>query len=209
MDELDYQRFLECLKEFNTKDHVTIRFVRKEASRGLSSVSDRGQSSAGVAQEHLVEILCYCLMPNHFHLLLKQVTDNGIPEFMKKLGTGYAYYFNLKNERQGHLFQNTFKAVLMENDTQFLHLSRYIHLNPLDLHAPEWREGKIEDWEKARKYLENYPWSSYPIFVGKKLSSFCYPELLGKMFQSPQQYEDFVKGWTGRNAKVTSDYILE
>lgn len=212
MDEMDYQRFIEGLQEFNTTVCVTIRDLRQERSRNRIPVKNRNPipgAPAATIQEKFVEILCYCLMPNHFHLLLKQVQEHGIPEFMRKMGVGYTNYFNLKYERQGHLFQGSFKAVLMENDAQFLHLSRYIHLNPLDLHAPEWRKGKITDWGKIKEYLENYPWSSYPIFVGKKLSPFCYPELLGKMFQSPKQYEEFARGWTGRSAGASSDLSLE
>jgi putative transposase len=76
-----------------------------------------------------IELLSYCLMPNHFHLLLKQNSSRGIESFMRSLITRYSMYFNKRNNRIGCLFQGTYKATLVENETYLLHLSRYIHLN--------------------------------------------------------------------------------
>lgn len=202
-NEDDYKRFLESLKEFNTTERVKIRDLQK-----LKNTSEAGGNSTSFAGV-LVEILCYCLMPNHFHLLLKQLQENGITKFMHKLGGGYTNYFNLKNERQSPLFQGPFKAVHISNDSQFLHTSRYIHLNVLDLLYPEWREGKLDNWQKAKKFLENYPWSSYPVFIGENSSDFCNPELLKEMIKTPKQYENFIKGWTERSLTEAQDLILE
>lgn len=80
--------------------------------------------------EKIIEIISYCLMPNHFHLLIKQLKENGIPEFIRKISDGYTKYFNTKHHRVGPLFQGSYKAVLIESDQQLTHLSRYIHLNP-------------------------------------------------------------------------------
>ena len=210
LDVADYERFLEGLKEFNTSAPVTIRDIRlKRLNRGLTSGSSRGETSVLTFAEKLVEIICFCLIPNHFHLLLKQIREGGISEFMRKVDTGYAYFFNVKHERMGHLFQGPFRAVLMKDDAQFLHITRYIHLNVLDLYMPEWREGKISDWEKAKKYLENYQWSSYPIFVGKKTSDFCHPEIFGEIFKGPKDYENFLKEWAGRDSGGGQDLFLE
>lgn len=207
---MDYKRFLEGLKEFNTSELVTIQLIRKLHNCSLVSDPSANLVSGRVANNQpLVKILCYCLMPNHFHLLLKQITDNGIQEFVKKVCGGYTSYFNIKNERQGHLFQGPFKAVLVDKESQFLHLSRYIHLNALDLFQPEWREGKITDWEGAKNFLEQYPWSSYPVFVGKQTSDFCRPELLSEIFKTPKDYESHLKDWVERDYAYVQELALE
>src|SRR3989338_5121487 len=141
IDKNDYLRFLEGLKEFNNPEMVTLR--DPPPYRGLTSV-----------RKKLVRIHAFCLMPNHFHLLLEQIADNGIPLFMQKLGTGYTMYFNLVNQRVGGLFQGTFKAKIIENETYLMHLLRYIHLNPIELVEAKWKEKGIA-WKKVKKILDN------------------------------------------------------
>lgn len=97
-----------------------------------------------------VKLLAYCLMPNHFHLFINQITRNGIIKFMRSLSISYAMYFNKKYGRSGTLFQGIYKAVLIESEPYFLHLSRYIHLNPADL---------TDNWK-------DYPYSSYKTYLG-------------------------------------------
>lgn len=136
-NEKDYFRFIHCLFEFNdTAPAVNLGF---HLSKSLL------KSDFNRPREMLVDILCYCLMPNHYHLLIKQHMDRGITEFMRKLGTGYTNYFNLKYDRVGSLFQGKFKAVHVSKEAHFLYLPHYIHLNPLDLRMPEWREKRIRD----------------------------------------------------------------
>lgn len=101
-----------------------------------------------------VSILCYCLMPNHFHFLLRQDTEVPITTFMLRLGTSYAKYFNIKYEEVGSLFQDRFKAKLIETDEYLLQLSRYIHRNPKEV-LPS--TPGVE--------LASYPWSSYSAYV--------------------------------------------
>lgn len=115
-----------------------------------------------------VEILCFCLMPNHYHFLLRQKIEGGVTEFMRKIGGGYTNYFNTKYDRVGPLFQGKFKAVHIKKPAQLLYIPHYIHLNPLDLITPEWREKKLSSVNRAMKFLESYRWSSYPDFIGKK-----------------------------------------
>lgn len=104
-------------------------------------------------------IVAYCLMPNHYHFLLKQITDGGITEFMHKLDTSYTKYINLNLHRTGRLFENTFKAKHIENDAMFLHVTRYIHLNPVIART-------VPD-------LELWPWSSYLETIGSRDPGFC------------------------------------
>jgi putative transposase len=204
LDDSDYQRFCESLREFNISVPLTIRQSRQNRQ-------SRSPTPALPAQPafRLVEIICFCLLPNHFHLLLKQLRENGIRDFMRKLGTGYTNYFNLKRERTGHLFQGTFKAVHINKESQFLHITRYVHLNVLDLLEPKWREGKINDWEKAKKFLENYPYSSYPIFIGKRSSDFCAPEIFKEIFKTSKEYEIFLEEWAERDYRGFKNLVLE
>lgn len=207
----DYERFLEGLEKFNTSLPITIRQTRStegnplQTCRGLPSVNSADSANSA----KLVEIICFCLLPNHFHLLLKQLVDKGISLFMEKLGTGYASYFNIKHQRKGRLFQGSFKAVHINKESQFLHITRYAHLNVLDLYMPEWREGKIKDWEKAKKFLEEYPWSSYPIYVGKKRSSFCNAGFFKGIFKTSEEYEAFLREWSERSLNEISKIVLE
>ncbi len=108
-----------------------------------------------------MEIICYCLMPNHFHFILKQIRDSGIPLFMKKLGTGYTNYFNQHYERNGALFQGRYKAVLINQNNYFNYLEQYIYLNPLELIEPDWKEKGIKNLEKAKVFLNSYKWTYF------------------------------------------------
>ena len=100
-----------------------------------------------------VSVLSFCLMPNHFHLVVKQRKENGIKNYLANISNSYTKFFNTKHDRVGPLLQGTFKAVWIETDEQLLHVVRYIHLNPVEagiVQAPE-----------------NYLWSSYPAYLGK------------------------------------------
>lgn len=126
----------------------------------------------------IVEIVCYCLMLNHFHFLLKQTKDGGITEFVSKLSNSYTRYFNVKNKRIGPILQGEFKSVYVESNEQLLHLSRYIHLNPL--------VGYLV------KNLEAYKWSSYPEYIGMSNSTICSKGIILNQFNSAHDYKEFV-----------------
>lgn len=128
-------------------------------------------------EKKIVEIVCYCIMPNHFHLLIRQLKDKGISEFISKLTNSYTKYYNIKYNRVGPLLQGQFKAVLMENDEQLIHLSRYIHLNPLVSYL-------VKD-------LNMYDWSSYKEFIEGKEGLCSKKDVLG-FFKSPKDYKQFV-----------------
>lgn len=127
-----------------------------------------------------VEIIAYCLMKNHFHFLLKQKMNNGIVKFMAKFTNSYTKYFNTKSNRIGPLFQGVFKAVHVEDDEQLLHLSRYIHLNPI--------AGFVIEPEQ----LAEYEWSSYPEFLGKKTIGMIKSDAVLNFFKNNKEYEKFV-----------------
>ena len=126
----------------------------------------------------IVTIINYCLMPNHFHLLLRQENDNGIKNFVQKISNSYAHYFALKNQIKGHIFGGNFKAVRIENEEQLIHTSRYIHLNPVTSYLVE----KPED----------YLFSSYSISLKERFVDFVHPEEITNYFSSIKKYEEFV-----------------
>lgn len=125
-----------------------------------------------------IEVISYCFMPNHFHFLLKQLEENGVTDFMRKISNGYTKYFNTKHKRVGPLFQGSFKAVLMESDQQLVHVSRYVHLNPLV-------SGITKD-------LKTYPWSSYPDYVGVRDGKLVNKQEILGFYKDPEEYEKFV-----------------
>lgn len=102
----------------------------------------------------LVEIIAYCIMPTHIHLILRQITDNGISKFMAKILNSYTRYFNYRHQRKGPLWEGKFKNVLIKDDEQMLHLTRYFHLNPTSAGLVK----KPEDWEFSsyHEYISNH-----------------------------------------------------
>ncbi len=144
----------------------------------------------------IVEIMAFCLMPNHFHLLLKPLIEGGLTLFMRKFGCGYANYFNKKYERSGALFQGRYKAVRLTKDSHFIHIPYYIHLNPLDLVEVGWRERKIENLNRVVRFLDNYRWSSHLDYTGKKnFPSVTQREFLLDFFGGPKQYQKELLCW--------------
>ncbi|HEY4504229.1 MAG TPA: transposase [Candidatus Paceibacterota bacterium] len=158
-------------------------------------------------REKLVEILTFCLMPNHYHLLIRQIQEKGIVRFMQKLGTSYTNYFNLKNNRVGPLFQGRFKAILVQKDEHLRHLYNYIHLNPLDLFAPEWRENKLNNQNGVLEFLGNYRWSSYLDYVGKKNFPSIINTGLGlEIFENTKKYADDIQEWLSNIEKYHNNF---
>jgi REP element-mobilizing transposase RayT len=130
---------------------------------------------------HKVTVVCYCLMPNHFHLLLRQNVKEPLYLFVHRLTVSHAMYFNKRYNRVGHLFQGRFKAKLIPNDEYLLHLSRYIHLNPLEI-------------INSRSALETYPWSSYFEYISKsKKEEICEKEIVLQQFNNFNPQEEYKK----------------
>ena len=102
----------------------------------------------------LVEIYSYCLMPNHFHFLIKQISENGVEKFLSNFQNAFAKYYNIKSNRFGSLFQRPFKAKHVSNDNEFLHLSRYIHLNPVTSYLLEFNDLKKSHVTSLPFYLK-------------------------------------------------------
>src|SRR3989344_907844 len=125
----DYNRFLFLLYLCNSFEHVDLQklFRQKKTFSEIFSLE---------IDKKLTTIGAYCLMPNHYHLLLRETSKNGISKFMQKLSTAYSMYFNIKRQRTGALFQGRYKARHIDNDNYLKYLFAYIHLNPIKIIAP-------------------------------------------------------------------------
>ena len=138
-------------------------FLNKKISSGQSSTTEKNEAKKLLRLKNYsddMELICYALLPNHFHLLVKQ-KSNVINRFMNSLGTRYGMYFNRRYRRTGVLFQDVYKALLVNSDEQLLHLSRYIHLNPieaLNLPISRWREAKYPSSLPEYFGLRNSTW---------------------------------------------------
>ncbi len=185
LDRKDYIRFIKLLYLCNGSRPFTIR----ELPPGSPYDWERG--------ERLVDIGAYCLMPNHFHLLLYEHTEGGITKFLHKLQTSYAMYFNKKYKRKGVLFESVFQSAHVDSDEYLQYLFAYIHLNPIKIIQNDWKENGIKDLEGAKQYLSGYPFSSYFDHAGqtrteaKILSLQDFPDY----FTTSQEFTDFISYW--------------
>ncbi len=195
LDEQDRFRFIHDLFEFNDVNSVNNIFYNFKHKYN-NDVRRRKIGGERKPREMLVNILAFCLMPNHYHLVLMPKVDNGMALFMKKLNGGYAKYFNVKYERSGALFQGKYKRVVVKNEAHFIHLPYYIHLNPLDLIAPEWREKKINNLAKAIGFLNSYRWSSHLDYINEKnFPSITQRDFLLEFFGDHKQYKKDIERW--------------
>lgn len=165
LDRWDYKRFLK-----------TIIFYNDRQKKSRLSWTQKNQI-VNFSDSPLISLFSYCLMSNHFHLLIKQEFDGGISTLMRKVLNSYTKYFNTKYKRVGPLFQGQFKAVLVRSDEHFLHVLRYIHLNPFVL----------SNNTKRKSFA--FPYSSYMEYLGKQL--LCDTELGKNLLPTNKQYIDF------------------
>lgn len=147
----------------------------------------------------LVDIGVYCLMPNHFHILLREPVGSNTSRFMLKLQTGYSMYFNKKHQRTGSLFEGPFRAKHITDDNHLKYLFAYIHLNPVKITDPQsWEKKIIPDIEKAKNYLNQYRFSSLPYYLGEKLpeNKILDPKSFPDYFApNTEQFSSFINDW--------------
>ncbi|MCM8784519.1 MAG: transposase [Candidatus Omnitrophica bacterium] len=190
--EEDFLRFVEALRFYqNIKNSSSFSQFIKSKKRNSKS-----EMKVLNGDNRIVEIIAYCIMPTHTHLILKQLIDNGISTFMNNLLNSYTRYFNLKHNRKGPLWEGRFKRVLIKSDEQLLHLTRYIHLNPVTAYLV----NNPEDWlaSSYKEYIE--PKIKFPI---------CKFE--GLIDIKPEKYKEFVKDRISYQRELTKikDLLLE
>jgi len=160
----DRKRFMLLLYLCNGK--TSFRFDRLPAWKDETSLELIKSALGEEIDLPIVAIGAYCLMPNHFHLLVRETTEGGISAFMHRFSTAYTMYFNISRKRDGALFQGRFKAKHATTDTYLRYIFSYIHLNPVKIVEPKWKENGIIDRKKAERYLAEYPYSSYFDYLG-------------------------------------------
>lgn len=186
----DYYRFTILLYLCNSKLIVDLGDYLRQG-RTLSELLDLER------KETLIDIGAYCLMPNHFHILVREKTEGGISLFMQKLTTAYTMYFNKKYNRSGSLFQGRFKGKHLKDDNYLKYLFAYIGLNPVKLVEKNWKEDGIKNLVKVRKFLAEYKSSSFLDHCGldRKEKSIIDMKNFPEYFQSYKDFKDFINDW--------------
>ena len=193
LDDEDRWRFITLLILYQGTTYVP------QVSRVISNVKHLVFDKAPFDQllkSQTIEVVSFCLMPNHFHLILQEKSGGGISNFMQRLGNGYTKYFNAKYHRAGHLFGGVFQAIHIDTDEYLQYLSAYIHLNPRELFR--WR-GKEDE----------YPWSSFQDYTGKnRWQNFLNPSVVLDGFQDQKEYKKFVVHSNIKN-NIEDRYLLD
>lgn len=196
----DYYRMIFSIYELNNASPTTIQ--RQRAARKRFKLENRGPISTADVRHKFVDILAFCFMPNHMHLLLKQAKDEGITKFMAKVGTGYAGYFNRKYGRRGYVFQNRFKDVYIKDDNQLRTVFNYIHANPISLIESRWKEEGIKNTDAVIEFIENYKWSSFQDYIGcKNFPSVTQRNFLSETLGGEKGSRESVVSWTNYKEK--------
>ena len=180
LDSRDYYRFLELLYLANDelplrRDDIGIRKFEEVLSL------PRGK--------RIVTIGAFSLMPNHFHLVLKEVVEGGITTFMRKIGTAYTLYFNSRYNRVGNLFLKPFKSIHVATDRRLEQLTSYVHCNSATLIDPQWKKGPVVDPQYLGEHVTTYPYSSLGAYTGAPAQTrpILDPEVLSTARTIPMQ----------------------
>lgn len=177
IDEKDYRHFLFLMYICNTTKSIELRNVGKNFDRG----------------ETIVDIGAFCLMPNHFHVLVREKIENGISTYMRKLLTAYSMYFNKKYKRTGKLYEGVFKSIHANKDTYLKYLYSYMHLNPAKLIDKNWKE-KRNIARKLLEYVFKYPYSSLKEYGVEKFK-IINPTQFPTYFKKPTDHKKELFEW--------------
>jgi putative transposase len=206
----DYYRGIFSIYEFNNTKPVTIQAKRK-ARKAFFKKTDRLQESLHYDEpvdkrEKMVDVLAFCFMPNHIHLLIKQNKDQGISKFMQKVGIGLGKYINSKLKRKGHVFQDSFNAVRIKDENHFMETASHIFATPVNLIEPGWKELGIQKHsvEEITKFLEDYKWSSYQDYIGiKNFAAVTERDYLLHTMGGEERVKEFVRDWVAQKRELS------
>lgn len=201
----DYVRFAHNLNDFNDETNAgQSYYVRRKQSK-------HGANPTHIERKELVDIFCWALMPNHPHVLVVEKKIGSAGVFSRKIFGGYTMYFNEQNKRSGVLFQGRTKIIRVEQPAHFLYLPFYIHLNPLDLFQPNWKEDGIKDVNATIKFLEEYRWSNLRDIIGVGNGEFAHltnKKLFFEMFNTnAEQYKKDFREWI-KSKKQMDEFSL-
>ncbi len=203
LDSQDYKTFLFLLKQYLSPFADETRPGFKLPKPSVSSHRQR------MNLHRQVILLAYCLMPNHFHLLVRQSIPRGITALMRRICVNYCMYFNRKYHRQGSLFESIYKAVLIEDEPQLLHLTRYIHLNPINLKVS--RFGPVSTVATAQP--DEYEYSSYSKYLRREILPWFDPQPILAMFGAGDNrhtsYQGFVEDYRLDSGSILGRLALE
>ncbi len=174
-DRADYLRFLFLVLYFQSPEKI------QNISRAMLDFVQHPvlNIAAEIINKRNVELISFCIMPNHFHLLVKDVGENSLSSYMQRVLNAYSKYYNIRYQKSGHVFQGPYKIVHVDSDEQLKYLSAYIHRNPREL--PQWKD----------KY-ESYPWSSYLDTIGNnRWGDLVVPKIL--LEDGASEYQNFVR----------------
>jgi putative transposase len=169
LENADYLRFLKSIEEFNCVEPIGSLYEK--------FLHEKKNKNVEIGSPRLVEIICYCLNPNHYHFILKQLEEKGIQKFMQRLGIGYTMFFNQKYQRTGALFQGRFKSARIKPNN-FLYLSAYVNCN-----------CEIHGFSRA----ESWRWSSFPDYIGARNGKLCSKDIILDQFKNQKDYFAFAK----------------
>lgn len=191
-DPHDIRRFLKCMDEFNVIDPIGSMYLN-----ALNKNNIKETKTSKNKKDKLVNFICFCLNPNHYHFILEQLVDDGIEKFMHRCGTSHSMYFNNKNQRTGALFQGKFKAVHVDSNEYLLHLSAYVNLN-----------NKVHKLIGKAYQLSRSSWGEY---TGENNFNFCEKGIILEQFKSLEKYKEFARSSLGdiQKRKEMREFILE
>ncbi len=181
IDTRDYSRFLFLILYFQSPESfINIgRFASYFVKHRVFNISEKTYTK--IIREREVNLHAFCIMPNHFHLLISEEVEGGISRYLQRVQNSYGKYFNTRYSKSGHVFEGPFRAVLIEDNEQLLHTSAYIHRNPIEM-------------KRTQNEYEQYPWSSYLDYTTENRWKLCLDDKpIAEQFDSIDKYKKFVQ----------------
>ncbi|KKU53188.1 MAG: hypothetical protein A3F26_01545 [Candidatus Ryanbacteria bacterium RIFCSPHIGHO2_12_FULL_47_12b] len=177
----DVERFLRCMVAFNTVEPIGSLYQQSFEHKRLNTKNTKNSKK----ESPLVNVICYCLNPNHFHMILEEAENKGIEKYMHRLGTGFTRYFNETYKRTGSLFQGPYKVVHVSSNEYLLHVSAYVNLN-----------HRVHQLSGLATKLVRTSWQEY---IGKRsgVANVCKKEIVLDQFKNIAEYKDFAESSLG------------